>query len=234
MPCPAGCYGHAVRQETGANKHVPRSHMAELEPAVLTRSAPFHTACSHHCLIHALFALKGAAARSTRPSAAATTPSSAPSCPRPAAASTSRVQPWLISSRQSSHRHLPPAQPPGADHLRQGGRRQQLRAQSLTGAFPHLQRRRRRHRLRPRRHAPGAPLRRLRPKSKLGFTTSTRPRRSPPRSSSRTTPCSPPTPCSSTPAPPSCVMVDNEAIYGICRRSLDIERSWWTTRSSPP
>ena len=47
-----------------------------------------------------------------------------------------------------------------------------------------------------------AASRRLRPKSKLGFTTSTRPRRSPPRSSSRTTPCSPPTPCSSTPTPP--------------------------------
>jgi len=47
-----------------------------------------------------------------------------------------------------------------------------------------------------------AASRRLRPKSKLGFTTSTRPRRPPPRSSSRTTPCSPPTPCSSTPTPP--------------------------------
>ena len=79
-----------------------------------------------------------------------------------------------------------------------------------------------------------AASRRLCPKSKLGFATSTHPRRPPPRSSSRTTPCSPPTPCSSTPAPPSCVMVDNEAIYGICRRSLDIEHSWWTTRSSPP
>ena len=61
----------------------------------------------------------------TRPSAAATTPST-PSSPRRAPASTSRARSTSTSSpghRRGPHaRHVPPALPPRADHLGQGGR----------------------------------------------------------------------------------------------------------------
>jgi hypothetical protein len=134
MPCPAGCYGHAVRQETGANKHVPRSHMVDLEPAVLTRSAPFHTACSHHCLIHALFALQGAAARSTKPLAAATTPSSAPSSTRPAATASASSPTTAPGSRASSSSSTPSAAAP----LRRLRPQAVDYAPSPSSASPHL------------------------------------------------------------------------------------------------
>mmetsp|Transcript_43122 Transcript_43122/g.126800 ORF Transcript_43122/g.126800 Transcript_43122/m.126800 type:complete len:201 (-) Transcript_43122:105-707(-) len=88
--------------------------------------------------------------------------------------------------RRGPHGHLPPAVPPGAADLRQGGRREQLRPWPLHDrqgdcrprAGPHpqarrqlhrppglpaLQRRRWRYRLRPRRAPPRAPLGRLRP-----------------------------------------------------------------------
>ena len=123
----------------------------------------------------------------TRPSVAATTPST-PSSPRLALASTSPVPSSSISSppsRRGPHRHLPPALPPRADHLRQGGRRQQLRPWPLhhrqgdcrPRPRPHPQARRQLHRspglprlprhrwwyrIRSRLAPPRAPVRRLR------------------------------------------------------------------------
>mmetsp|Transcript_34725 Transcript_34725/g.90870 ORF Transcript_34725/g.90870 Transcript_34725/m.90870 type:complete len:201 (+) Transcript_34725:103-705(+) len=88
--------------------------------------------------------------------------------------------------RRGPHGHLPPALPPRAAHLGQGGRGEQLRAWPLhhrqgdrrprprphpqarrqlhrPPGLPALQRRRRRYRLRPGRAPPRAPLGRLRP-----------------------------------------------------------------------
>ncbi|CAD6196566.1 unnamed protein product [Caenorhabditis auriculariae] len=75
-------------------------------------------------------------------------------------------------------------------------------------------------------HSFGATFRRLRKKRLNSSSPSIRPHRSRQPSSSRTTPFSPHTQLWSIPT--ALFMVDNEAIYDICRRNLDIERPSYT------
>lgn len=155
--------------ETGAGKHVPRCVFVDLE-----------VGASH---------VPGPACQLIFPPSAGL-----PACPgshnllRPAP---HPLPPWpppppaAHRHRRGPHRHLPPAVPPRAADLRQGGCRQQLCARPLhhrqgdcgplpgphpqagrqlhrPAGLPGLQRRGRRHRLRPRLPPAGAPVGRLR------------------------------------------------------------------------
>merc|ERR1711998_361081 len=141
-------------------------------------------------------------------------------------------------------RHLPSALPPGAAHLRQGRRRQQLRPWSLhhrqgnrgPRPRPHPQARRpvhrspglpdlplvrRWYRLRLRLAPHGAPVGRLRQEVQARVRRVPCPAVVHPYNSILT--------CHTTLEHSDCAfMVDNEAIYDICRRNLDIERPTYT------